>query len=168
MTPTPADADEREELAKFLYDADHNSLSDCWSWDESGLDDEHPHARERYYRLADALLRAGYRKPTTEAGQVPDTERDYMAAICSEAKFGEGSPPLTEDFDIADAYVAKGYRRFVEAGHGVMPKGCVAVCEHCGYHYEDKEGTKTLCFGFNTSELVATKCPIRRTEGTQA
>lgn len=45
----------REAIAKALYEALNNSPT-CYDWDDSGLDDEHPGSRLRYYRQADAVI----------------------------------------------------------------------------------------------------------------
>ena len=50
--------------ARAIYDGRTAKLSSCWSWDDSGLDDEHPHERDNIYRdteaLFQALAKAGY------------------------------------------------------------------------------------------------------------
>lgn len=46
----------REGLARAIYERRHKGLKNCWSWDDSGLDDEHPGARRRYYADADAAI----------------------------------------------------------------------------------------------------------------
>lgn len=46
---------ERGARATFLM---RNGSKTCWAWDSSGLDDEHPGARERYLKDAEACLHA--------------------------------------------------------------------------------------------------------------
>lgn len=53
--PTPQTEATREELARKVYETENGSVT-CWRWEDSGLDDEHPGARERYYFLTDALI----------------------------------------------------------------------------------------------------------------
>ena len=46
----------RDEWARKFYEAEHKGMQNIWDWDDSGLDDEHPGARERYLCLADVVL----------------------------------------------------------------------------------------------------------------
>lgn len=45
-----------ERVARAIYDNANGQLGNCWSWDDSGLDDEHPGAREKYMRAAHAAV----------------------------------------------------------------------------------------------------------------
>ena len=47
-----------ETVAKAIYDASHKGLRNCWAWEDSGLDDEHPGRRANYLRNARAALAA--------------------------------------------------------------------------------------------------------------
>jgi hypothetical protein len=45
-----------EAVAKGIFEARHKGLRNCWRWEDSGLDDEHPGARDAYIRDARAAL----------------------------------------------------------------------------------------------------------------
>jgi len=62
---TPPHAVTREQIAKHLYDEEHKRCRNVWKWEDSGLDDEHPGARDRYYRYADAILALLAEKPAS-------------------------------------------------------------------------------------------------------
>lgn len=52
---------QREEVVEAMARAvflRRNGMATCWSWDEGGLDDEHPGAREQYLKDATAALTA--------------------------------------------------------------------------------------------------------------
>ena len=53
---TPGPWDIREILAKAIYERNIRGLRNCWDWDSSGLDDEHPGTRDRFYTYADAVI----------------------------------------------------------------------------------------------------------------
>ena len=71
----------KEEIAQGLYEADHAGMQNVWLWDDSGLDDEHPGARDRYYRQADAILSLLREK---QGLAVPETSSPENAA-CEQA-----------------------------------------------------------------------------------
>ena len=50
--------DIRELLARALHEGRHKGLKNCWSWDDSGLDDEHPGSRQKTYRDVGIFLAA--------------------------------------------------------------------------------------------------------------
>lgn len=45
-----------EKVAQAIYEHRHKGMKNIWSWDESGLDDEHPGERERYIGYAQVAL----------------------------------------------------------------------------------------------------------------
>lgn len=47
-----------ERVARAIFEADHHNLSNCWQWDDDGLDYEHPGARDRYLRYARVAIAA--------------------------------------------------------------------------------------------------------------
>ena len=52
---------QREEVVEAMARAvflRRNGMATCWAWDEGGLDDEHPGAREQYLKDATAALTA--------------------------------------------------------------------------------------------------------------
>jgi hypothetical protein len=50
--------DMREKVARALYEHRNRGLRNVWSWEDSGLDDEHPGARQRYLDDAQAAITA--------------------------------------------------------------------------------------------------------------
>lgn len=50
--------DIREIIARAVHTGRHKGLSNCWSWDDDGLDDEHPQARKQVYRDVESALSA--------------------------------------------------------------------------------------------------------------
>jgi hypothetical protein len=55
---TQQSGDLRERIARAAYEGRQKGLSNCWKWDDSELDHEHPGTRELYYGMADAILAA--------------------------------------------------------------------------------------------------------------
>ena len=49
---------EIEAMARAIYDERHKGLRNCWSWDDSGLDEEHPGVRASTIRQARAAYTA--------------------------------------------------------------------------------------------------------------
>ncbi|MCO7728788.1 hypothetical protein NJB93_19600 [Brucella intermedia] len=49
-----------EKVARAIYEHRHKGMKNIWSWDESGLDDEHPGERERYIGYAQAAISTIY------------------------------------------------------------------------------------------------------------
>lgn len=46
-----------ERVARAIYERKHGHLKNCWGWDDSGLDDEHPGARRNYINTATAAIK---------------------------------------------------------------------------------------------------------------
>lgn len=76
--------DLREEIARAVYESGIRGLSNCWAWDSSGLDDEHPGTRARYEKIADAILpiiarvrEEAYAKGMEIGGEMAQREADY-------------------------------------------------------------------------------------------
>jgi len=58
-----------EQVTRAIYEARHNNMNNCYSWDDGGLDDEHPDYRESCMRDARAAILAtlkGVRDATPE------------------------------------------------------------------------------------------------------
>jgi hypothetical protein len=55
-TPQPKKHVEVEDVARRIYEDAHKGMSNIWAWDDRGLDDEHPGARERYLGYARSAL----------------------------------------------------------------------------------------------------------------
>ena len=49
---------EVEAVARAIYEARIVNLKNCWSWDDPGLDEEHPYARKSALRDARAAIAA--------------------------------------------------------------------------------------------------------------
>lgn len=45
-----------EKVARAIYERRHKGMANIWSWDDHGLDDEHPGERERYIGYAQAAI----------------------------------------------------------------------------------------------------------------
>jgi len=64
-----------EKVAQAIYEHRHKGMKNIWSWDESGLDDEHPGERERYIGYAQVALSTIHaalqepNRPMSEIGQ---------------------------------------------------------------------------------------------------
>ena len=56
--PEEMRADLVEKMARASYETRNKGLKNCWGWDDSGLDYEHPGVREQHYEAADAALTA--------------------------------------------------------------------------------------------------------------
>jgi hypothetical protein len=90
-----------EAVAKGIFEAQHKGLRNCWRWEDSGLDDEHPGARDAYIRdarAALAVIRAAFDAPTAAAISAAVHAREdtglTSAAIRAAAKeiLGEDKP----------------------------------------------------------------------------
>lgn len=55
---TPEQMEEAVEAMARAVFLRRNGMATCWAWDEGGLDDEHPGAREQYLKDAHAALTA--------------------------------------------------------------------------------------------------------------
>ena len=49
---------ETEDVARRIYEDAHKGMSNIWSWNDRGLDDEHPGTRERYLGYARSAIAA--------------------------------------------------------------------------------------------------------------
>lgn len=58
--------DKQEEVARRIYEDEQSGMSNIWSWDDRGLDHEHPGTRERYLRYAQSAIDA--MNPDNRAG----------------------------------------------------------------------------------------------------
>ena len=84
-----------EKVAKAIYEHRHKGMKNIWSWDESGLDDEHPGERERYIGYAQVALStilAALQEPTEAMidANLSDTSRtdiieDWRAMLAASA-----------------------------------------------------------------------------------
>ncbi len=52
------DEDAVETVARRIYEDAHKGMSNIWSWNDRGLDDEHPGTRERYLGYARSAIAA--------------------------------------------------------------------------------------------------------------
>lgn len=46
------------EVARHIFENDHRGRSNVWGWNDEGLDNEHPGARDRYIRYAQSAIDA--------------------------------------------------------------------------------------------------------------
>ena len=67
-----------EAMARAVFEDRNRGLRNCHAWDSSGLDDEHPGARDRYLREATAAISA-------LASTIPGGEAALMALVNGEA-----------------------------------------------------------------------------------
>ena len=90
-----------EAVARGLYESEHTSLKNVWSWDDSGLDDEHPSSRKYFLRIAQAALTAAepFIAARVEAAVLAERE-----AILQSLPGGTHCDPQ----EIADAIRARG------------------------------------------------------------
>lgn len=82
----------RERRAKALYDAAHKGLRNCWSWDDSGLDDEHPGSRDKYYRFADAVFASDRAAQLAVTAEALKESRRFLGMV----------PPINPTEDVID------------------------------------------------------------------
>lgn len=93
--------EEREAVARALYEAVNGSPT-CYRWDDSGLDDEHPGTRNRYYRQADAALSALAPVRAAEILAAEANERARIVAWLRDCKGGCGIDAIEAMCDAAD------------------------------------------------------------------
>ena len=48
----------KEKLTAAYYREKHKHMRNCWDWDDSGLDDEHPGARDRFFHDVECFVRS--------------------------------------------------------------------------------------------------------------
>lgn len=65
-----------ERVAEAIYNERNRGLKNCWAWQDSGLDEEHPGTRDAIVRLARAALAIIEPAVREECAKVAD---DYEA-----------------------------------------------------------------------------------------
>ena len=93
-------------MARAIYENRHRDLQNCWAWDDSGLDDEHPGARERVYRDADAALTVAAAICRERCAEI--RSRGHLTD--SDAESAERERRALVAFDLAEIFEGKGDR----------------------------------------------------------
>ena len=74
-----------ERVAEAIYNERNRGLKNCWAWQDSGLDEEHPGTRDAIVRLARAALAIIEPAVREECAKVADVHANMHADYSAKA-----------------------------------------------------------------------------------